>query len=131
MRISLAASAVLVLACAAPEDFTSEASTLSAYCQARAKTECTAQVVASCKAKDVATCVTSRAAECLKDVPQGTEYVAKAAPACLQTVANAYLTTTISAKALGDIATTCEPVFSGPGAARTPCNVDYDCAMKD
>jgi hypothetical protein len=128
---SLVASAVLVVACAAPEDLAAQTATLSDYCQARAKTECTSLVVTSCKSKDAATCVTDRQAECMKNIPQGTVYVPAAAPACLQVVADAYATATLSATSLTTIATTCEPVFSGPGAARTPCDVDYDCSMKD
>ena len=124
-------AALLVIACAAPEDLASQTQTLADYCNARAKTECSAQLVTSCKAKDQTTCVTQRAAACVKNVPQGTEYVPSAAPACLQVVATAYATTTISAASLTSVATTCEAVFSGPGAARTPCNVDYDCSMKD
>jgi len=132
MRIATSiASTLVVLACAAPQDLASQTATLSDYCQARAKTECTSQVVASCKAKDNATCVSQRAAACMKNIPQGTEYVPSAAPSCLQVVADAYVTTTLSATALGKIATTCEAVFSGPGAARAPCDVDYDCSMKD
>jgi hypothetical protein len=133
MRIatSLAASAFLLIACAGPEDLASETQTLADYCNARAKTECTAQVVTSCKAKDQTTCVTTRAAACMKNVPQGTTYVPTAAPACLQAVAGTYVSTTLTAQGLSSISSQCEPVFSGPGAARSQCNVDYDCSMKD
>jgi hypothetical protein len=49
----------------------------------------------------------------------------------LQAVAAAYSTSTITADALDSVASACEPVFSGPGAARSPCTVDYDCSTKD
>jgi hypothetical protein len=125
------APAILVLACAAPQDIASQTATLQGYCNTRATTECTAQVVASCQVKDVATCVTQRSATCIANVPQGTVYVPAAAPACIQAVATAYATTTITAASIATMATVCEPVFSGPGAARAPCTVDYDCSTAD
>jgi hypothetical protein len=131
LALSFAFASAAVFACAAPEDLTSQAATLTDYCQQRAKIECSGQVVTSCKVKDVSTCVTDRSTKCLSDVPQGTTYVPAAAPACLQAVAAAYQTTTLTATALDTIATACEPIFSGPGAARAPCDVDYDCSLKD
>lgn len=123
--------AATVFACAAPEDLTTQVATLDDYCNARAKEECSQALVTSCKAKDVSTCVQDRSAKCLTDVPQGTKYVPAAASACLKAVADAYATTTLTATALDTIATACEPVFSGPGAARAPCTVDYDCSLAD
>ncbi len=125
------AAASTVFACAAPEDPTTQVATLTEYCQSRAKIECSTQLVASCKVKDVSTCVADRSTKCMSDVPQGTVYVPTAATPCLQAVAAAYATTTITAASLGTVANACESIFSGPGAARAPCNVDYDCALKD
>jgi len=134
MRILLvpfAAAAVIAFGCAGPESLASQCATLTSFCEARAQTECNAQVVASCQVKDTATCVTQRAAACQAAAPQGTVYVPTAGPACLQAVAAAYATATLTADALASVATTCEPVFSGPGAARAQCTVDYDCALAD
>ena len=124
-------SILVSLACAGPEDLASECATLAGYCHARAKTECNAQVVTSCGVKSSDDCITAREAACNKDVPQGTVYVPAAGPVCLQAVATAYTSSTITADALASVDTACEPVFSGPGAARSPCTVDYDCSMMD
>jgi hypothetical protein len=123
--------AFAAIACARSEDISSQVATLNDYCQARAQTECSQKLVTSCKVKDVSTCVTARAAECMKDVPQGTTYVASAGPACVEAVASAYATTTLTANGLDAVTTACEPIFSGPGAARAPCTVDYDCSLAD
>lgn len=122
---------VSIVACAGPQDLASQAATLTDYCNARAKTECSQSLVKSCEVKDVDTCVTTRSTECAKDVPQGTTYVPAAGPACLQAVATAYTSATITAGALDAIDTACAAIFSGPGAARSPCTVDYDCASKE
>lgn len=129
--VPFAAASIIALGCAGPESIASECATLTSFCQARAQTECNAEVVASCQVKDTATCVTQRANACQQAAPQGTVYVPAAGPACLQAVATAYATATLTADALATVATTCEPVFSGPGAARAQCTVDYDCALAD
>src|SRR5512135_371510 len=92
--------AATVFACAAPEDLTTQVATLDQYCNARAKEECSQALVTSCKVKDVSTCVAQRSTKCMNDVPQGTTYVPSAAPACLQAVASAYATTTLTAAGL-------------------------------
>lgn len=129
--LAVPAALFALIACAGPEDLSAECATLNDYCASRAKTECTTQVVSQCQAKDMSTCVTDRTAACLKAVPQGTVYVPTAGPACLKAVASAYMTATITADALDTITTQCEPIFSGPGVARSPCTVDYDCSTAD
>jgi hypothetical protein len=121
----------LAIACASPEDLAQQTATLQDFCNARAKTECNTAIVTSCHVKDQGTCVTQRASACMKNVPQGTTYVPSAGPPCIQAVAAAYTTSTITAAALASVATTCEPIFTGPGAARSPCTVDYDCSTQD
>ncbi len=129
--LAFAAASVAVLACAGPEDLASESATLTDFCHARAKTECNAAVVSSCQLTDQTSCITQREASCNKSVPQGTVYVPAAGPACLEAVGTTYATATITATALAALATACEPIFSGPGAARSQCTVDYDCSTKD
>jgi hypothetical protein len=131
LTIPFAAVALVAFGCAGPESIESQTATLTEFCQARAQTECNTQVVTSCQVKDTPTCVTQRAATCLQSTPQGTVYVPAAAPPCLQAVATAYATATLTADALATVASVCEPVFSGPGAARAQCTVDYDCALAD
>ncbi len=128
---ALVTSVAVCLACADSEDLAAETSTLSGYCDARAKTECNAAIVTACGVTSTASCVTARTADCTKNVPQGTTYVPTAGPACLQAVQAAYTTATITADSLAAVEAACEPVFSGPGAARAPCTVDYDCSLAD
>jgi hypothetical protein len=120
-----------LLACAGPQDLASQCDTLTDFCNARAKTECNTQVLAACQVTDQGACVTARAASCVKDMPQGTVYVPAAGPACLTAVTTAYATATLTAASLATVASTCEPIFSGPGPARSPCTVDYDCSLAD
>ena len=129
--LSFVATALAIAACAGPEDFASETSTLADYCKTRARVECSAALVNACGAKDADTCVADRQAACMKAVPQGTVYVPAAGPACIVAVQAAYTTTTLTADAIASVDTACEPIFSGPGAARSPCTVDYDCSTKD
>jgi len=119
----------ICLACAGPEDLAQETATLTDYCHARATTECNGAIVTACGATSVDACVTAREADCNKNVPQGTTYVPTAGPPCIQAVQAAYATATITASSLAAVDSACEGVFSGPGAARAPCTVDYDCAL--
>jgi len=130
VALSLAAVAT-TFACANSEDLTTQCATLTDFCNSRARIECSQELVKACGSKDADTCVSDRASSCMKNVPQGTEYVPEAGPTCLKAVQTAYATTTITSDALDAIDTACEPIFSGPGAAREPCTVDYDCSTKD
>lgn len=60
--------------------------------------------------------------------PQGTKFVAKQAPTCIAAVSTAYSTATITADGIASVGEACGPkLFAGPGAARAPCETDYDC----
>jgi len=127
----VAVLSVAALACATSEDLASESATLTDFCNAQGRIECSQQLVTACGAKSMDTCVAQAASACMKSVPQGTDYVPAAGPPCLEAIEATYSTTTITAAGLAAISTACEPIFSGPGAARTPCTVDYDCSTKD
>lgn len=131
VAFSFVAASATALACANSEDLAAECATLTDFCHTRARIECSQPIVSACHAKDQDTCVAQGEAACMKSVPQGTDYVPAAGPTCLQAVEATYATTTITADSLESMATACEPIFSGPGAARQPCTVDYDCSTKD
>ena len=103
--------------------------TLQDFCKARGKAECTADVASKCGAPSVEACIKARTTACLDAAPQGATYVVDSAEPCLAAVTSAYATTKLTTASLASIATLCGPkLFSGPGVARTPCSVDYDCA---
>ena len=131
--LSILVTAAILGACAAPmgEDTGSVFADVTTYCGARAQAECNPDVVTRCGAKDAGSCVSRRSQACLADVPQGTTYQALRAPECVQTVKEAYAGGVLSADKLQAVAKACERVFSGPGAVRSPCSSDRDCASKD
>ena len=128
---TLVSMLLVATACAGPQDLAAQTATLTDFCNVRAQTECNTSVLSACQVKDANACVTARAAACVSSAPQGTVYVPAAAPKCLSAVTTAYGTATITAASLATVDAACEPIFSGPGAARSPCTVDYDCSTKD
>jgi hypothetical protein len=102
------------------------------FCNAYAQAVCTQAVVRACGAKNSYSCELGAAAACIANQPQGTTYVAKNAPACIQLAQQVYSSTTITVKQLAVLARTCgTQIFSGPGAARAACATDYDCSSAD
>jgi hypothetical protein len=105
---------------------------VKAFCNAYAQAVCTQAVVSACGAKNSYSCELGAAAACIANQPQGTTYVAKNAPACIQLTQQVYASTTITVKQLDELATTCgTQIFSGPGMARDACATDYDCSSAD
>ena len=64
-------------------------------------------------------------------MPQGTTYQAVRAADCIDTVKQSFLGGVLSADKLHAIHVACDRVFSGPGAARSPCTGGSDCSSKD
>ncbi len=137
MRIIVLLLTASIAACAAhgsppPPAPGSDLSTVAGYCEARAVAECNATVVQSCGASDKAKCSDARKSACLSQVPQGTTYLASRAPACIAAVTDAYADGAIDVAEQSAIGEACGPsLFSGPGAARAPCTVAYDCSSAD
>ncbi len=131
------AFASLISACSAhgsppPPAPGSDLSSVAGYCEARAAAECNATVVKSCGATDKTKCSDARKATCASQVPQGTTYLASRAPACIGAVTDAYADGAIDVDDERSIGDACGPsLFSGPGAARAPCTVAYDCSSAD
>jgi hypothetical protein len=102
--------------------------TLAEFCAARAATECSQAVIRQCGAKDAATCEAARVAVCMQQAPQGTTYQPSQAQACLDAVQASYSAGIITVAGQDAIDSACGPaLFSGPGAARSPCTSPYDC----
>jgi len=102
---------------------------VEAFCEAYGQAQCSQAVVSACGVTSESTCATSASAACLAAQPQGTSFVSANAPACIALVTNTYTSTTFSADQMSALATTCgTQVFSGPGAARSACQSDYDCS---
>jgi hypothetical protein len=102
---------------------------VQSFCQAYAQAQCSQVVVSACGVMDVTTCATTAAQACVTNQPQGTTYVEANAAACIALVTSTYSSTTITEAQLAALATTCgTQMFSGPGAARAPCQTDYDCS---
>lgn len=105
---------------------------VTSFCNAYAQAVCTQAVVSACGAKNSYSCELSAAAACVANQPQGTTYVAKNAPACIQLAQQIYASTTLTEKQLEALSTTCgTQIFSGPGKARDACATDYDCSSAD
>lgn len=101
---------------------------LDDFCRGRAEAECNDTVVQKCRVKDRVACMTSRAALCRSTIPQGVTYVAAAGESCIRAVRDAYADAQLHGSELVAIARACSSkVFGGPGVAREPCTVDYDC----
>ena len=138
MRLLAIIPAVLVVACANggptppdPPDPTSPAAypNVDAFCQAYGQAQCTKVVLSACGVKDATSCATAAAQACVAGQPQGTTYVQANAPACIALVTSTYGSTTITKDQLDALDTTCgTQIFSGPGAARSVCQSDYDCS---
>jgi hypothetical protein len=106
--------------------------TLDAFCQVRAKVECYAPVLKQCGGIDPKKCQDSRARFCTANVPQGTEFVSKNAPACIKIIQDAYADGNITADEQRKIDAACTTtIFSGPGIARSVCTGPYDCRSAD
>jgi hypothetical protein len=104
-------------------------STVNAFCNARAAAECSDAVISQCVVSDKTSCLTKGAASCMAAVPQGTTYQQGKAQACLDAVTAAYGMGQITAASQATIDQACGPaLFSGPGAARSPCSGPYDCS---
>ena len=102
---------------------------VQSFCAAYAQAQCSQVVVSACAAASPTACATAAAKTCVANQPQGTTYVAANAPACIALVTSAYSSTTIAKDQLAALASTCgTQMFSGPGAARAPCQTDYDCS---
>lgn len=137
VRLAAIAS-LLVTGCAAsgtepsPPPAVSSLLDVASYCQARAKAECNALVVSKCGATDATACETARTTVCKKGVPQGTVYVAAHASKCIDLVTSVYADAVITLDENTALARDCgTSLFSGPGAARSPCNGPYDCSSRD
>lgn len=105
---------------------------VKAFCNAYAQAVCTQAVVSACAAKNSYSCELSEAAACIANQPQGTTYVAKNAPACIQLAQQVYSSSTITEKQLAQLSIACgTQIFSGPGKARDACATDYDCSSAD
>jgi len=106
--------------------------TLEDFCKARANAECTAIVVSKCGAPSVEACVAKRTASCKTGAPQGVTYVASNAEKCLDTIKEVYADAKLSDVEIASLGEACgSKIFSGPGGARSECNVDYDCKTQD
>jgi hypothetical protein len=105
---------------------------VQSYCQARAQAECSETVVSKCGVSDVKSCIAARAPSCVRTAPQGTDIVGANASACLRLVTDAYADGVLTSDELAKIDKACGPaLFSGPGAARSPCTGPYDCRSID
>jgi hypothetical protein len=142
MRIGVVAAVVMVMGvgCAAsgagdppPVDPAHQKmDTVESYCHARALAECNDTVVSKCAVTDAKSCVAARSSSCTRTAPQGTELVTAQAPVCVQLVVAAYADAVLTGDELTKIGTACGPaLFSGPGAARSPCTTSYDCRSID
>lgn len=135
MRLTTIVFLTFVAACAAPVDNGPNAKngypTVDAFCAARAEAECTRMVVEKCGGKDEATCASKSKLDCMGHVPQGTRYMPDKAAICIERTRTAYSDGQLTALEVADMKKICETVFSGPGAARTPCSVNADCASAD
>jgi hypothetical protein len=142
MRFLAVITAVFAAACAnggptPPDDNEPDAGSstpasyadVQSFCQAYAQAQCSQVVMTACGVQDASTCAAAAAQTCIADQPQGTTYVEANAPACIALVTSAYSSTTITKDQLAALASTCgTQMFSGPGAARAPCQTDYDCS---
>lgn len=130
---TVAALVAVHLGCAAgsedvPEKPVARYASLDDFCRGRAEAECNDTVLGKCRVKDKNACITSRAAICKASIPQGVTYVATAGEACIRTVRDAYGDAALQGAELTAIQRACSTkVFGGPGVARDPCTVDYDC----
>lgn len=106
--------------------------TLQDFCTGRAHAECSDAVVKACGSKTKDACFAARNTSCLGSAPQGTTFQAKNAPACIVALKKIYADAVLTVDEIKDLGTTCgTKIFSGPGIARSPCTVDYDCASAD
>jgi hypothetical protein len=105
---------------------------VGAFCDARARAECNDLVVTKCKAASKEACVKTRTELCMKAVPQGTRYVPTFASACVVAVRDMLADAKIQVAEQRLVDQSCgAKIFSGPGAAREPCDNDYDCSSAD
>jgi hypothetical protein len=105
---------------------------VKSFCAAYAQAECSQVVLSACGVKDAASCATAATQSCISSQPQGTTYVEANAPACIALVTSTYQSTTLTKDQVAALATTCgTQIFSGPGAARSPCQSDYDCSSAE
>jgi len=106
--------------------------TLDGFCAARAKAECNDAVVKACGSKTSTVCITARTDACKSSAPQGTTYQPKNAAACIDTIKSVYADATLTDVEIATLNVDCgTKIFSGPGAARSPCTTDYDCSSAD
>ena len=122
---------VLLTGCAAgsvaPEEGTRYAS-LDDFCRGRAEAECNTAVLEKCRVKEKPACVKARMDACKTSIPQGVTYVPLAGESCIRAVREAYRDAQLFGAELTAIQRSCSTkVFGGPGGAREPCTVDYDC----
>lgn len=128
----LFAISTLVAACAHgsvdTEPTSNRFASLDEFCKGRAEAECNDTVLAKCRVKERSACVAARVAACKSTIPQGVKYVPTAGEACIKTVRDAYSDAMLQGGELRAIEKACSTkVFGGPGVARDPCTVDYDC----
>lgn len=102
------------------------------FCAARADVECNDVVMSKCQLKDHGACLKARTKLCLDGQPQGTKYIQKNAPACFNAIKAMYEDAKITSDESKLVADACGPkIFSGPGAARSPCTSPYDCSSEN
>jgi hypothetical protein len=124
---------LLTFACAAGSEDSQEKpaamySSLDDFCRARAAAECSDMVLQKCRVKDRNACIAARTTACKTAIPQGVKYVPIAGEACIRTVRDSYSDALLYGVELTAIQRACSTkVFGGPGLAREPCTVDYDC----
>jgi hypothetical protein len=135
--VPIALLAPLAVACAVGSHPGSSSSSalypdVATFSAARAQLECTTVGVTKCGAKDASACEATRTSLCEASQPQGTTYVPEHAQACIDLVTQITSAGTLTSAQEQSLATTCgSQIFSGPGAVRAPCKVDYDCSSKD